>query len=262
MILLPGVLSSRVSRISQLSFGWDAKDASLLARTGQLGALTVAAAASGGAITPAYGSALVAGRGEPRFSRVGTVNGLDLSGVTAGQDAERLLYPYAMAVGSLTVVLKLTPTWSAGASRATEHYVFGLGSSGIAQNYLRLSRGGASATSWKITRSVDGPATQTSNTVVEPGTFVWPLEVRGWFDATPSGGFTGFTRVELRDATGATVTSSGSGTTHPVIAGSRWSGEVMGIGHDPALGLGAPISLHSVKLALGVKTFAEMDALA
>ena len=262
MILLPGVLPTRTARMSRLSFAWDAKDTDLLARTGQQGTLaSLTTATVGNAITPATGAALVSGRGQPRWVRVNSLNALALSQVDSGKDQEQLLYPFAMAQTPLTILLKLTPGWTAGASRATEHFVFGLGNSAVGNDWLKISRGGSSATSWTVTRRISTPVTQTGNGVVEPGTFIWPLDVLVYFDLNGgSGGNTGNTRIQLRDATGATVASTGTGTT--VLPTQRWSGEVLGLGSDPATALGAPISLHSAKMALGVYTFAQMDGIA
>jgi hypothetical protein len=257
MILLPGVPSSRIARISQLSFAWDAKDATLLARTGQTGTLAALSTTTvGGAITPAVGAALVAGRGQPRWSRVGALNALDLAQMTAGQDPERLTYPYASMNQGITVLLRLTPTWSAGASRATEQWVFGLGDSSLGNDWFRISRGGSSGTFWNVQRSVSGPTVQTSNGVAEPGTAPYPLDIYAYYDLAG----TGFTRLSIRDAAGAVTSSTGTGTTHAPLA--RWSGEILGLGGVPGAILGAPIRLHAVKLALGFYTITQMDAMA
>lgn len=256
MILYPGVRSKRTSRSSRLAFLWEARDASLVARSGQVGVFSASGVSTiGGVITPGTGPGTVqAGRAQPRFGMVGGVPLLDLASATAGQDAELLQFPFALGPVSLTLLLTLTPTWTMGASRATINYAFTLGNLSIGTPAWRVSRGGAGgeATGWSIRRTIPGPTTDIA-TVAEGAGLTAPLALLVTYNHT-----TGVDAISIRDANG---TVTGPVSSSAIAANtSRWAGDTLYFANDPqASTSGLPIRLHVVKLAIGVKTYADMD---
>lgn len=250
-ILYPGQRGRRIPRTSRLAFMWDARDRSLIARSGQVGVLAATGAStSGGVITPGTGPATVqAGRAQPRFGSVAGAALLDLTGVDAGKDVEYLSFPFALGPCSLTLLLTLTPTWALGASRATAHYAFGLGDTGVGNTSWKVYRGGAAATSWAIQRSM---GTLHTATVLESASQTAPLDILVTYDHA-----TGIDTISVRGANGTITGPSASAAM--AVNTLRWSGDVLALGSDAAAKLGAPIRLHRCKLAIGVKTFADMD---
>lgn len=253
MILLPGVQGFRSDRSSRLAFAWDARDRTLLARSGQQGVLSAIAGAAQ-SITPGYGPAVTGGFAQPRYGRIGGSAGaavLDLDGSTAGAQQQQLLYPFSMGPASLTLFLRLTPLWAAGSSRASTTYVFSLGNSAVGPDRLRVAR---ITTAWQATRSTAGFSTAVSTP--ESGSAVFPLDLLVTYNHA-----NGATSIQTRDAALALSTPGtlASGT----LQSGRWAGGVLALGSDAELRLGAPIRLHLAKLAIGaVLTFADMDLLA
>ena len=250
MILLPGVLSQREERRSELSFSWDARDCSLRAISGQQGTLAnlTPTGTTPGPITPLYGAAITAGKAQARWTRVGAENTLALSGVTAGQDQEQLTFPYALHLHDLTIYMKLTGLWTAGASLAT-HYIMAIGSGTAEGGQLRILR---STTNWRIERRT---GTTVSVDLAENAGLVWPVEVLASYTAS-----TRVSLIKLRGANGTVygpvVTAAGG-----VVSG-RFAGDVLGLGSDPVAGAGAAIRLYRAKIALALYDFDQMTVLA
>lgn len=257
MILLPGEMSRREDPRSELAFHWRAKDASLRALTGQLGSLTqiapIALATVGGPITPAAGPALVAGKGQPRFVRdVDGAPALELSGSTAGQDQERLQFPFALHRHDLTLALKLRGLWTPGAAFA-ETWVASLGSSAADAGRIRVRRGGAGGAGpdWSVWRQTP-LTTAASAGLPESVAIAWPAVVLVTYTKA-----TEVTAIRVRGANGVEFGPVSSGTV--AAAAGRFAGDTLTIGSDAEAGLGAPIRLHWAKIALGLYGLGEME---
>jgi hypothetical protein len=259
MITLPGVLGARTERSSRLAFSWDARDRSLLARSGQQGAFA-SALGTAQTITPSYGATLTAGRGQPRFSRIAGPTSaavLDIDSSSAGTERQWLTFPFAIPVASLTVLLRLTPTWTMGAARATANMALGIGNPGVGPRLFDIRRGGTFTSGWYTTRQDTGGGVNSGQTVEGAG-LVAPLDVLGTYDVTSRA-----LTIQLRDAAG-TLTTAASGGTSLAAQSGHWSGDVLALGARPGQDtLGLPIRLHFAKIAVGaVLTFADMDLLA
>lgn len=256
MILLPGVVSQRQDRRSELALSWDGREGSLRAITGQQGMLSQLAltATVGGPITPAYGAALVAGKAQPRFSRIGGVNVLRLAGNVAGQDQERLVFPYAGFVTDFTLLIRLTGAWALGASLALLAHIFALGASNAEGGRLYLIRGGAggAGTTWQLSRG--NPTTTSSQSLTETAAITWPVDVLVTFTRATEG----YT-LRLRGANGV-VLGPASGTASGGPVSGRFSGEVLSFGSSVSTPT-ATMDLYRLKLALAVYTYAQMDQL-
>ncbi len=254
MILLPGVLSRRSARRSNLIFGWHARDAVLGALTGQPGTLVQAGAGTltSGSIVAAYGNTVVTGKAMPRFGRdpVAAANYLEIAGTVTGQDIERVSFPFAVRSQNLTLLVRALGTWSLGASNVVPGSVLALGSTTAGGGMVTLGR---NADSWVVTRRT---ATTNTASVVEGAGWVGPLDLLVTYNAA-----TGTAQLSIRDATG-TIRATGAATTAAIAAG-RFGGEVLWFGYDGVGALNAPpVRLYLVKLAPGLQTFAAMDALA
>jgi hypothetical protein len=258
MILLPGVQGARTERSSRLAFSWDARDRSLQARSGQQGVLS-AGTGTALTLTPGYGSTITGGFGQPRFGRIGGSGGasiLDLDASTSGAERHWLTFPFAVPVASLSVFLRLTPTWTMGASRGTANMAFGIGDPTIGARLFDIRRGGTFPTGWYTTRQEPTGGTNSGQTVEGAG-LVAPLDVLATYDVTSRA-----LTIQLRDATG-TLTTAASGGTSLAAQTGHWSGDVLGLGNRPTQdALGLPIRLHLAKVAVGaVLTYADMDLL-
>jgi hypothetical protein len=246
MILLPGALSQREERRSELSFSWDARDCSLRALSGQVGTLAnlTPTGTTPGNITPLYGPVIEGAKVQPRFCRVGAENVLELSGVTSLQDQEKLTFPYALHLHDLTVYMKLTGLWTAGASLST-HYIFGLGTGTTGGGQLRVFRTG---TNWRVERKT---GTTVTADLAENAGLVWPVEMLASYTAS-----TRVSTIKLRGANGTVYgpsTTAAGGT-----ATGRFLGDLLGVGSDPLVGAGAAIRLYRMKIALALYDFDAM----
>lgn len=257
MIVLPGVLPQRAVRRSALAFLWSARDCDLRPFTGQdydftqVGATTLA----GGAITPAYGGAVTAGKAMPRFGR-GAVAGLpanflELSGTTAGQDVERLAYDFALMGQDLTLLWRFTGLWTPGGSVATAGTLLQVGVGTIDNGNVRVQR---SSTTYGIIRQTDG-GTSTVN-LTENAALAFPADLLVTFALA-----TGVATLSLRSATG-TIYGPVSTTNTPATYArlGRFAGTTIAVGGSVTLE-SSPYRWYLGKIALGIQTFAQMDAL-
>lgn len=255
MILLPGARSTRVERRSRLSFCWHARDASLVPITGQTATLvqTGATTLTSGPVVPMAGSQITAGKAMPRFGRdvLTGENFLQLAGNVSGQDVEQLTYAMALRAKDLTLLLRVTGLWAAGAN-VSQGGMLALGTApGTEAGSIRLQRGGLNYT---LTRHMGG--LNNSGVLAEPAALVWPADLLIQY-----GGTTGIASLSIRSATGAITGPVTAGSASFISAG-RWGGNALAVGSDPAGGLpGVPARYYVVKLAMGIKTFADMDAL-
>lgn len=256
MILLPGARSQRTDRRSAFAFAWDARDASLLPRTGQTPTLlqTGAPTLAGGFVVPETGPQIRAGKRMPRFGYdvLTDQNYLELSGTTAGQDVEQLTYGANLLAVDTTVLIRLTGLWVVGAAIPVQGGLFTLGTApGLGAGALRLQRGG---TNYVLTRHL-GALNQTVN-LAEPPALVWPADLLLTYTAA-----TGIASLAIRSANG-TITGPVTVGGASFIAPGRWGGGQLALGSDPAGGLpGAPARYYAASVALAIHTFVEMDSL-
>lgn len=256
MILLPGSRSERLERRSQLAFFWHAKDATLVPVTGQTSALinTGTPALTGGAVTPRYGAEVVAGKGMPRFGydpETG-LNYLALSGTTAGQDVESLTYQAALPARSLSVLLRFRGLWTPGATFASAAGLFSLGLTTVTgAGTLQLNR--HTGSSYRVVRQ--NASDFDSATLAESGTQGWPADALVTYN-----GALGRAELSLRSTTGV-VTGPVSCGGAAYASAARWGGNALSLGSNYQFAAGAPIWLYWCKIALGVKTFQQLDVM-
>jgi hypothetical protein len=254
MILGPGARSLRAERRSRLAFYWEAREASLLPITGQGVQLLNGGASSlvGGTVTPKVGSAVTAGNAMPRFGYNATLgeNYLALSGTTGGQDVEQLNYFAVLPARDQTALLRFTGLWTAGASVTGGLFQLGLDPA-IAAGSILLWRSG---TNYVIARQ-DAAHGQVSSLLAENAALVWPADALISYV-----GATGIVSLSVRSANGTIYGPVTSGSSSYIAPNKRWGGQGLAIGRTTA-NAGAPINLYRVKIALAVKTFAQMDAL-
>lgn len=257
MILLPGMRSLREFRRSQLAFMWDAKDADLLPVTGQEPQLTGTPAVGtvGGNIVPGVGTTVATGKGMPRFGRDPSLgaNHLALAGSgIAGQDAEALTYFASLPARDCTVLMRLTGIWTPGFSFASQGGLFALGNQGLqGAGTLLLYR---LSTNWILTRSYLG--SNSSANLAENAGLVWPADALIVFT-----GSTGGATLSLRGANGTIygplATGTAAGYSQP---NKRWGGDVICVG-NAGIYPGANLKLYLLKIAMGIKSYADMDGL-
>jgi hypothetical protein len=260
-LLYPGSLSRRVHRSSLLQLYWRATDGKIDALTGQVGRLELIGAPATRPYqwTTSNGTVSV-GDATPRFATYNSLGGktvLAVSGEgTGGFSVEQWSLEFPLYVQAMTFFGRLTPAWAAGATRAEFHVAqFGAAlASGTGGGRLRLSRSGVN---WVALR--DRLAVTKTATLAEPGTVTYPLDVLMTMSAA------GAVSLSLRSASGtihAGPTSTGDASL--VGATDKWGvaatpdTQRLYLGPNPA----ADVLWETVKVAAGVKTFAEMDALA
>lgn len=253
MILLPGVPSNRPYRRSALIFSWHAKDAVLLPVTGQQPTFTSVPDTTLPPVIPGVGSTVSVGNAMPRFGRLSLsgvpTNYLETSGLTSGQDDEQLSYDFGLLAQDLSVLIRLTGLWTAGATLTSFGYVMSLGNGTAGAGTVRITR---NSNVWQAQRQTAAGGTANIS-LTENAALVWPADVLLTYVQS-----TGIVTLTLRSANG---TLYGPVSTAGLIATGRFAGEVFGLGSDAGLALGQPMRLFFAKIAYGVQTFAAMDAL-
>ena len=256
MILLPGVRSVRTARRSQLAFYWHARDATLLAETGQQGVLSnEGVATTGSNLVPSVGSTIVAGSRQPRFTRVAPDNVLEMTGITAGKDIERLTFPFGLVAADLTVLYRFTGLWTLGGTLAAQGGLFSIGTAiGDGAGAIRFQR--SSGTNYFLSRSSSG-GTSSDVSLAESDSLSWPVDALVSYTAS-----TGIAHLTLRGANGFLTSTINAGGSAHIFTSSRWAQQQMTLGYDGSGSVpGQPHRLYFCKIATGEKTFAQMDLL-
>lgn len=255
-VLYPGAGARRTLRSSGLLFHWRAADGRLDALTGHPATHDlVASGATPGGITGRAGTVIVSGgHSLPRFDQIaahGLITRLRISAPTAGKDDVSWTYPWYVGVEALSVLVRVWPNVAVGGTLADPGHIFILGN-GTSGGGRLLIRRDAGSGNWSALRERAGMGTLTS-TVSEVGT-TKPFD----FLATLSAA--GALTVSRRDALGATATGATQTDALAAVAGERWAGDTLILAAGIGL-LNGEMWYERVKVARGVKTFAEMDVL-
>jgi hypothetical protein len=260
-LLYSGAGSRRVARASLLQLYWRASDGEINALTGQTGRLELIGAP---ATRPAqwhtsFGTNGV-GDATPRFGTYMSLGGKTLLAVSGegagGVSIEQWSIEYPRYLDTLTFWARLTPEWVAGANRAA----FNVAQFGVDQvaaaggGFLRLQRTGVN---WVALR--DRLTVSQSVTLAENAAITYPMDV------LMSQSAAGVIALSLRSASGTIYTGTPTAGDASFLTGTdRWGVNATAdtqrlyLGPNPS----ASVLWEAIKVASGVKTFAEMDALA
>lgn len=253
-LFLPGAASLRTERTSQLMFHYRAADATVDALSGQPGAfsLFILGGYIPSTITGQNNVTVSAGHGLPRFDQAparGAITRLLTEGEVAAQDSENITWDFPLLIQPLTMFWRVYPVYAPGANVAVARYGPTIGNNVTLGGWLSIRRLG---TDWQASR-LKG-ATEIVSVVSAVGE-IYPVDLL--LTITSLGALT----LSIRDAAGIRV-----GTTGTNIAlmnqSETWSAGVLSIcGIQGLVAPGGQWYHEILKVARGVKTFAEMDKL-
>jgi hypothetical protein len=256
MTLRSGAASARGLRPVTLLFYWTARYGDLTALTGQVPTLSVFIGPGWvtGTVEGLNGSPLSAAHGMPRFDQAaarGTITRLKMAGEVPLQDSENAVYPFPLKVTETTLFWRVFPGYTVGENVTTPAYGPMVGVATTGAGWLGIRRLG---TDWQAVRKRG--AVEIAVTLTDIGR-AFPTDVLVTLGAG------GVLQLSLRDVVTGVITTGGTATdSNMLTTGETWGGSLLTL--NGVQGLVAPGGKwyhETVKVARGVKTFAQIDSM-
>jgi hypothetical protein len=254
--LRSGAASARGIRPSQLLFSWTARYGQLDAITGQAGLFTmfIGVGYAPGTVEGQNGSPITAGHGMLRFDQGaarGTITRLKMAGEPVGQDSENLIYPFPLKITETTLFWRVFPDYTVGQNIAPAAYGVMIGSATTGAGWMGVRRLG---TDWQAVRKRG--AVEIASTLTDIGR-AFPVDVLVTL------GTGGVLQLSLRDVVTGVITVGATATDSTMLtAGETWGGsQLQFTGIQGLVAPGGWWYHETVKVARGVKTFGQIDAM-